>query len=139
MGTARVVPVWRCCTVELCPLSFIPKALFFALGCLPVDAFANWLSTVPEDGHRPEQLVAAEDLLPVLLAADIVGADEWSTLHLKVLNRGLVRKGELDVEAKEHGHEDANDAIEHVSDLYHQILDELLLVLWRAGVVVSVE
>ena len=105
----------------------------------PVNSVSQGLTTAAEDRERPQPLVASEYLLPIFLITDVVEALIGLSLHLKVLNRGLVRQGELNVELEEHSHQDRNDAIEHVGDLNHNVLYQLLLVSLLCAEVVCIE
>ena len=103
-------------------LGALTLVVFGAVGG-PVDPITQGLTAAAEDGEGPEVAIAAEDLLPVLAARDVVQALVGVALHLQVLDRCLVRQGQLDVELEEHGHQDGDDPVQHERHLDNDILD----------------
>ena len=102
----------------------------------PINSITKRLSTSAEDREGPEPLVASENLLPILLVANVVERLVRLSFHLQVFNGRLVGKSKFDVEFKEHGHEDGNDSIEHEGYLNNDVLYQLLLVsILRAEVI----
>ena len=100
-------------------------ALLVVFGSIggPVDPITQRLTAAAEDGEGPQVAIAAEDLLPVLAARDVVQALVGVALHLQILDRRLVRQGQLDVELEEHGHQDGDDPVQHERHLDNDILD----------------
>ena len=105
----------------------------------PVDTIAKGLTTAAKNWEGPQELVATKDLLPILLARNVIQTLVCISFHLKILNRGLVREGQFDVELEEHGHQDGNDAVQHVGYLDKQVRDQLLLVFLARAEVVGIE
>lgn len=79
----------------------------------PVDTFTHRFAALEEDGEEPEEPVCPENLVEVLLFAQVIGRGEGLPLLLYRVDCRFVAKGEAKVKPEEHGDDHAHEAIEH--------------------------
>ena len=106
-------------------LSLLLLELLLALDGGPVDSIADRLATSAKYWEGVEPDVLSEDLLPVLLSADVVLTLEGSALLVEVLDSGLVLGGEHQVEFQECSHESSNHDVHQEGENDHDVRRQL--------------
>ncbi len=105
----------------------------------PVDPISQGLSRAEKGGKRPQQLVRAKDLVPVVGRTDVVHAPEHFPLLVQILDRRLVSRNQEQMELHEASKQHCDQAINDIGHLNDGVLKEKLLATRRRREIVRVQ